>query len=342
LATQLLASVVIPTYNRAQLLRRTIESVGEQDYRPLEVVVVDDASDDDTGLVVEHARDRLAERGIELRSHVLPGKSGVAVARNTGLRLSHGSLVSFLDSDDLWRPAFLSTLVGLLQRYPTAAVAFSGHNGIDIDDDVVEEPRPDLGTASREGVLRTPFERLVRSFPYATSATLVRRSALDTVGWFDESLPSWEDADLWLRIAKRFDFAYTLEPLACYRLHASSMRSRHLDWHTEQLHVWLRHLDDVHDPDTRRIAVEQIRRSQVLLQEQLLRVGSGHDEYRSLLYNEFAPTSARYRLGRLVVHGPSWLGRSYAAAIRAVGSSSRAVSLARRVGLGRLVHGTMR
>ena len=85
-----------------------------------------------------------------------------------------------------------------------------------------------------------------------------------------------------------------------------------------------------------------MRRSQVLLQEQLLRDGSGDDGYRTLLENEFAPTSGRYRLGRLVLHGPTWLGRSYAAVIRAAGNSRRAVSVAQRVGLARLVHGTMR
>jgi glycosyltransferase involved in cell wall biosynthesis len=316
-----LISVVIPSYNRGQLLQRTVESVAAQTHRPLEVVAVDDASTDDTAAAIDRCRELLEERGIGFQALVFHENRGVAAARNAGLLLTQGAFVSFLDSDDLWDPAFLCSMLGLFERHPTAGVAFSGHVAIDIDDNVVEHPVPDLPGA--EGLLPTPFERLTCSFPYITSATLVRRTALDTIAGFDETLPAWQDADLWLRIAKRFDFAYTLEPLALYRLHDNSIRGHRLDWYTDELRVWLRHVDDVRDPATRRLTVEQIRRAHVLLQEELLRAGVRDEEHTALLDNEFAPGTARYRLGQLVIHGPRWLGRSYAAAIRAVGDYRR-------------------
>jgi glycosyltransferase involved in cell wall biosynthesis len=318
-----LVSVVIPTYNRATLLRRTLESVAAQEYRPIETVVVDDASDDDTVAVLAQALPLLEERGVVVRSQVLAENAGPAGARNAGLHLATGSLVSFLASDDLWRPEFLTRLVDLLDRHPDCGVAFSGHVGIDIDDAVFATGTPELGDGADEGRLAAPFESFVRSFPFITSGTLLRRSVLDTVGWFDDDLASWEDADLWLRIAKRFDFVYTLAPLACYRLHEGNITNRRLDWYSYQLRVRLRHLADVHDPATRRYAVAEIQRAQVLLQEQLLRECRPVDEFRSLLDNEFAPTSLRFRVGRQVLRGPSRLRRTYAAAVRTTGAVVR-------------------
>jgi glycosyltransferase involved in cell wall biosynthesis len=253
---------------------------------------------------------------------VLSVRSGVAAARNAGLQLATGPFVAFLDSDDLWQASFLSILVALLLRYPSAGVAFSGHVGIDVDDRVITRPQLELGEAP-EGVLETPFERFVERFPFVTSGTLVRRSTLDRLAWFDERLPSWQDADLWLRLAKESDFAYTQAPLASYRLHGNNITSRRLDWYVDELRVRLRHLDDVADPAIRKVGVRRIQRAQVLLQEELLRCERPNCDCEGLLHNDFSPTSPRYQFGRLVTHGPPWLGRSYAAAIRAVGGQLR-------------------
>src|SRR5262249_36630889 len=149
----------------------------------------------------------------------LPRNSGAAASRNAGLSLASGSLVGFLDSDDLWETRFLSSLVGLLERYPACGAAFSGHFGVDADGKVFAVSRPDLDGGATAGELKTPFELFVKEFPFITSGTVVRCSVLDQIGWFDETLPLWQDADLWLRIAKQFDFAYTLSPLASYRIH---------------------------------------------------------------------------------------------------------------------------
>jgi glycosyltransferase involved in cell wall biosynthesis len=318
-----LVSVVIPTYNRARLLPRTLESVAAQDYRPVEVIVVDDASEDQTQSVLEQALPRLRRAGIAARSTVLPRNSGPAAARNAGLCLAAGVLIAFLASDDLWTPTFLSVLVGLMDRFRSCAVAFSGHVGIDVNDKPLEVP----GATSKEivqGRLTRPFEQFIASFPLITAGTLVRKEALDAVGWFDESLASWEDADLWYRLAKRFDFAYTTEPLASYRLHAGNITNRRLDWFEYQLQVRLRHFDDIRDPSTRQVAIENIQRTQVLLQEQVLREGVAGSGYRQLLDNKFAPTSLRYRLGQLALQSPSALRRLYAGSVRGVGNVRRA------------------
>jgi glycosyltransferase involved in cell wall biosynthesis len=323
MGTPPLVSVVIPTYNRARLLHSALESVAAQDYRPVEVVVVDDASDDGTEIVIAQDRGFLEGHGIALHSTVLPVNSGPAAARNAGLEMSSGQLIAFLASDDLWRPEFLSTLVGLLDRHPTCGVAFSGDFNIDGEGNVFASPPPDLGSDADEGELSSPFENFLEIFPFITAATLVKRNVLDTVGWFDETLASWEDADLWYRIAKQFDFAYNLSPLAYYRFHDGNITKRRLDWYEYQLRVRLRHLDDVRDPAKRVLAVEQIQLTQVLLQEQLLRERRRSPDYEVLLDSDYAPTSARYRAGRIAMQGPSWVGSSYAAGVRAAGNVRR-------------------
>jgi glycosyltransferase involved in cell wall biosynthesis len=315
-------SVVIPTYNRAELLGNTLVSVAGQGYRPLEVVVVDDGSDDETGAIIESARVDFEGAGITLCSQRLESNSGVSRARNVGLSLATGSLIAFLDSDDLWKPQFASTLVGLLRRNPGCGAVFCGNVFIDSAERVFGINRLDLGDEA-EGVLREPFEQFIRRFPFCTSAVLTRRSAIDAVGFFDETLKQWEDADLWLRLAKRFAFAYTSALLLSKRSHDANISLSQRDWCAGKTRVLLRYLNEVRDPLTRQLAVTQIQRSQLLLQEQLLREQRDDDEYRTLLYNECSPTSLRFRLGRLAMDGPSSMGRQYATVIQLAGRVRR-------------------
>jgi len=321
-------SVVIPTYNRASLLQRALDGVAVQDYRPIEVIVVDDGSVDETRAVLLDSRAALERVGIRVRGRVLERNSGAGAARNEGLRLARGAYIAFLDSDDVWREGFVSSLVTLLEKSPDSAVAFSGHVGIDVDGNAFATVTPDLENDVRTGRLPKPYERFLRSFPFITAGTLVRRTALDAVGWFDETLASWQDADLWFRLAKQFDFVYTSRPLACYRVHAGNRTNERLDWYLHQLRVRIRHFDDIRDPSSRELALKQIQRTQVLLQEQLLREDHGAETLEPLLANELAPSSIRYRIGRLAMRAPTWLRRSYAAAIRTAGDVRRSLVFA--------------
>src|SRR3954465_2407484 len=110
-----LVSTIIPTYNRAPLLVRGLDSVAAQGYRPIEVVIVDDGSTDNTVDVVASRRQFLPSRGID--GIFPPQKNQQAPkARNVGMQLARGSLFAFLDSDDLWLPSFLQTVVRLLDQ----------------------------------------------------------------------------------------------------------------------------------------------------------------------------------------------------------------------------------
>src|SRR6266550_7359975 len=111
------ASVVIPTYNRGRVVGEAIESALGQRHRELEILVVDDGSTDDTAERVAGFRDR------RLR-YIRREHAGVSSARNAGIAVASGDLVSFLDSDDLWKPDKLGADIDALARYPSAGGVF--------------------------------------------------------------------------------------------------------------------------------------------------------------------------------------------------------------------------
>src|SRR3954470_13524213 len=146
-----LVSTIIPTYNRAPLLVRALDSVAAQGYRPIEVVIVDDGSTDNTVDVVTSRRQYLAGKGIDVIFHQQQNQRAPK-ARNVGMKMATGSLFAFLDSDDLWLPEFLQAVVRLLDERPEGGMAFSGILGIDYEDRVFAERRTYLAPEPVEGV----------------------------------------------------------------------------------------------------------------------------------------------------------------------------------------------
>src|SRR5690348_1229141 len=116
-------TVIIPTFNRAELLGRALRSIAAQTHRPIEVIIADDGSTDSTPRRIPAYQEQLRAAGVEL-GYSWRSNRGPAAARNRALKMSSGSYVCFLDSDDTWRPTFLATLLQLLKDHPTAALAF--------------------------------------------------------------------------------------------------------------------------------------------------------------------------------------------------------------------------
>jgi glycosyltransferase involved in cell wall biosynthesis len=317
-----LVSTIIPTFNRARLLERALDSVIAQDHRPLEVVLVDDGSTDDTPAVIERYSKKLAEQDVRLLVH--RQQNGRAPkARNVGMKLARGTYFAFLDSDDLWRPTLVSTLVTLLRQHPSAGLAFSGITVIDADDRVTSMRDAGLQGHGASGALHRPFDLIMRYMPFQTSGVIVRRAVIEALGDFDLNLPVVEDWDLWYRIAKAYDFAYTLEPLACNRSHADNLPKYDVLALNSNLKMNLKHLPDVKETATREMLLDRMQRQFTLLQEELLRTGKRSDALEELLKHEMAPRTVRYTLGSVMAAGPAWIGRTYARLIRAVGALRR-------------------
>lgn len=317
-----LVSTIIPTYNRAALLVRALDSVAAQGYRPIEVVIVDDGSTDNTVEIVAGRREYLASKGIDVIFHQQKNQKAPK-ARNVGMKLARGSLYAFLDSDDLWMPTFVETVVRLLDEHPRCGMGFSGILGIDDNDMVFAERRMYLDPDPEEGVLESPFNRIIRYMPTQTSGVIVRRAVIEDVGDFDLGLPVVEDWDLWYRIGKKYDMCYTVKALACNRSHPDNLPKSDTLALSGNIKMNLRHLPDVTDAFSREVLVERIKKQITLLQEQLMREGKQANGYQPLLHNDLSPETWRFKLGTLIREQPAWVGQMYAHAIRMMGEYSR-------------------
>ena len=317
-----LVSAIIPTYNRAALLARALDSVAAQDYRPIEAVVVDDGSTDDTADVLAKYAASLPARGVTLVTH--RQQNGRAPkARNAGMKLATGSIYAFLDSDDLWRPTFVSTLVRLLEQYPAAGLAFCAIAVIDPADREVKLRETRLPPAPHAGVLARPFETILKYMPTQTSGVMVRRGVVEDLGDFDLDLPVVEDWDLWYRIGKAYDFAYTLDGLACNREHPDNLPKYSIMALNSGLLMNLKHLPDVRDAEVRRMLTARIHWQLTLLREELLRTGQPANGYARLLRHEVAPRTVRYRVGAVMAKMPRFVGKAYAGVVRWMGERKR-------------------
>ena len=317
-----LVSVIIPTYNRARYLPRALRSVADQDYRPIEVVIIDDGSTDETSKLLPSLVEMLTAHGVAVKC-LAQSNAGPAAARNMGLAVVQGKFVACLDSDDLWKENFLSTMVRLLETNPSAGLAFGGYLCIDADDRLFGERPTGLPSEPREGVIREPFPSIMQYMPTGTPCILMRRSTLDAAGLFDTQLHIGEDWDMWYRIGKRADFAYTVEGLSSCRDHPQKMVKDDSRAVADKIKLILKHLPDVHDASIRAEQVRRVGTELELLQEQLLRERRQANGMADLLHHELAPRSLRFKFGAVMRRQPGWVGSAYAKIVRMLGSIHR-------------------
>jgi|tagenome__1003787_1003787.scaffolds.fasta_scaffold20989222_7 glycosyltransferase involved in cell wall biosynthesis len=238
-----LVSVVIPTYNRAHVLGRAIESALQQTYASVEVIIADDGSTDDTEGLVRSYGSRVRYYRQENR--------GVSSARNLGLRHTRGEFVALLDSDDAWLPWKAEAQLAVLRRFPTAGMVWTDMTALDWEGKLRQERylRTMYATyqtvhleevATPGGVLKDAWSDAPESvatapmysgdlFAYMlmgslvhTSTVLLRRSRLMRVGGFDESFsPSGEDYEFHTRTTWHGPVAFLDWPSVLYRIGAA-------------------------------------------------------------------------------------------------------------------------
>jgi glycosyltransferase involved in cell wall biosynthesis/cation transport regulator ChaB len=202
-------SIVIPAYNQAHYLGRALHSALAQTHRALEVIVVDDGSTDDTALVAQAFADSRVR-------YVYQENRGLSAARNAGLREASGVFISFLDSDDQFLPHKLELLLAELERHPEAGLAAG--QAIPVDQD--GQP---IGKVFDKGLPAESAQWLLGN-PLHVGSVLARREWQERVGFFDESLRSYEDWDLWLRLARAgCPMRWVAQPVSLYRFHRAQM-----------------------------------------------------------------------------------------------------------------------
>jgi Glycosyltransferases involved in cell wall biogenesis len=195
-------SAIIPTYNRASFLERSIGSVLAQRRACSELIVVDDGSTDATGALIERVT---AGAGVPVRL-VRQGNRGAAAARNAGIRLARGRLLAFLDADDWWLPDKLAIQAAAMEARPEFLVAHTREIWFRRGQRVNQKKKHD----PPDGDI---FAASLGMCVVGMSTVMARRELFDRYGLFDESLPCCEDYDLWLRVAYRESFLLVPEPL---------------------------------------------------------------------------------------------------------------------------------
>lgn len=200
-------SVVLPTRNRLELLRRAVTSVRAQSEPRFELIIVDDASSDGTHAYLE----RLSVEDVRIRVVHNMRPIGGGGARNEGFRLSRGSWIAFLDDDDEWLPRKLERQLQTLAAHPSAVACSCSY--------VIRSAlRGSRVVAARTNV--TVQQLLIDNCLGGASVCLCSSEVLRSIGAFDAKLSSAQDLDLWLRLRQQGGVAICPEPLAVHHAHA--------------------------------------------------------------------------------------------------------------------------
>lgn len=206
-----LVSVIIPSYNHDQFIKQAIESVVNQTYDNIDLIVVDDGSTDNTVGIVEQLLQHYSFTFIKQPN------LGVSCALNTGIKAASGEYFCFLASDDFYFPDKISRQVDFYLRHEQFGFIHGG--AVPVDTKGLEISRPDYGNVNwNTGDI---FEILLNDCFISAPTVMVKRSVFDVVGFFDEDI-AIEDWDMWLRISKIYKVGFQPEYLVCYRIHASN------------------------------------------------------------------------------------------------------------------------
>lgn len=191
-------SIIIPTFNRAESLRRAIDSVLGQTHKNFELIIIDDGSTDRTDALLKDYKDTLTAIKTE--------NKGVSAARNRGIKLARGRYISFLDSDDMWLEKKLERQLKVLKENPSYRIIYTNElwirNGRRVNQCKIHQKfGGDI------------YKKCLPLCIISPSSVLINHTVFEDVGLFDESLPVCEDYDLWLRITNKYPVFFLDEDL---------------------------------------------------------------------------------------------------------------------------------
>jgi glycosyltransferase involved in cell wall biosynthesis len=222
-----LVSVIIPAYNCEKFINETLVSVINQSYSKLEIVVIDDGSTDGT-------RERvLSFKGQDSRiEYVNQSNSGVSAARNTGVSVSKGDYIAFLDADDVWLPDNISLKIEKIE---------SGDFGlVHSDAYIIKEDSSLTGKiiSGREGFLLNDLLAWKETQVSGPSGVLIKKEIIKDVGLFDTYLSTSADFDFFIRVAEKFKIGRVAVPTWKYRTHSSNMHKNIANMEKDILYVF--------------------------------------------------------------------------------------------------------
>ena len=210
-----LVSVIIPAFNCGRFAAEAVESALAQDYKPMQVIVINDGSTDDTLAVLETFGAAI---------HLIDQKNGgPPAARNSGLRVARGAYIAFLDADDVWLPGKISAQVAYLEGHPKIGIVYTDWHVWQPEIDGSFR-RPLIGNpisgdltldATRSGCL---YNRLLLDCELLTTTVMLRASLAREIGEFDPTLLIGEDYDYWIRASRITEIHKLAAVGALYRI----------------------------------------------------------------------------------------------------------------------------
>lgn len=228
-------SVIIPAYNQGHYLGEAVRSVLDQTYQDFEIIIVDDGSTDNTADVAKSFSDPRVR-------YFHQKNGGLSAARNTGIRNATGEYITYLDSDDLFLPEKFSLLVTKLESEPE--LGFVAGQAI-----LIDENGQSLDLIFDKQIPRDPAQLLLHN-PLHVGSVMVRREWQARVGFFDETLRSYEDWDMWLRLARAgCKMGWVDQPVSLYRFHQAQMTRDGQQMTTATLAVLEKTYNDLSLPD---------------------------------------------------------------------------------------------
>ncbi|MGC8603711.1 MAG: glycosyltransferase family 2 protein [Desulfomonilaceae bacterium] len=218
-------SVIIPTFNRLELLKQTVESVRNQTFKEYEVVVVNDGSDDGTAAWLGQQNDLIV---------INQENSGIAASRNKGIKTSKGEWLAFLDHDDIWGPDKLQTQVDFIKSNPEVGMVAVKHVRLGTR---IQQNRP--GKWMKGDLFVKVFSE---SFIH-TSSVMIKRGVLEKVGGFPTKYRFADEFDVWLKISQKYQIAFFDGPLVFIRFYESNTSHNRIGVRTDTYDILMSNYD---------------------------------------------------------------------------------------------------
>lgn len=226
---QPLVSVIIPTYNRPELLKLTLSGIMAQTYSNYEILVVDDGSPTDEA-------EKVCRPFEKVKYYKIENSGGPAKPRNTGIQKAKGKYLAFTDDDDLWLPEKLEKQVNILEKNPDFGLV---HGCCEVIDEKGELQNRIIGR------LRNPEEKhgdvsqkMLGRWTVMMPTSFIRKTVVDKVGFFNETMPpAGEDMEFWARCSFETKFYYQDEPLVYYRVHGNNISDNKKGYQELPLHL---------------------------------------------------------------------------------------------------------
>ena len=208
-------SVLIPVYNKEKHLSKTIESVLQQSFIDFELIIVNDGATDTSETIIKSFTDPRI-------NYIKQENQGVSVARNTGINAANANYIALLDADDIWKEDYLEKIDALIDEYPKQDV-FAAVCTIESRGSTYKPTYSIANLSPNKSYVVSYFTASCINTILTSSSTVLHKDVFEKIGYYNPSLPSGEDTDLWIRLGIDYTVVFLNTPLATYRYEPTSL-----------------------------------------------------------------------------------------------------------------------